>query len=97
MNKKLIKKEAQDSVTKYNKINKTQYTIRFRAQFAYLNRGSTQIGRLKYDEATKEWDFAVYKYSNNAYDPEEFMFPGYELLDGTIEGAMQAGMKIYPE
>jgi hypothetical protein len=44
----------------------------------------------------KSWDFAVFKYSREQYDPHEWMFPGQELLDGTIEGALRAGMKIYP-
>lgn len=38
----------------------------------------------------------MFKYSSETYDPNEWMFPGQELLDGTIEGALQAGMKIYP-
>lgn len=43
------------------------------------------------------WEFAIYKYSDNGYDPEEWGFPGAELLDGTVTGAMEAGMEAYPE
>jgi len=56
----------------------------------------TEIGRLKWCEDMKSWDFAVYKYSREGYDPDELWFPGAELLDGTIEGALKAGKKIYP-
>lgn len=28
-------------------------------------------------------------------DPSEFMFPGAEFVDGSIVGAMKAGMKTY--
>ena len=41
------------------------------------------------------WEFAIYKYSDNCYDPSEFMFPGTEFVDGSIVGAMKAGIKAY--
>ena len=40
------------------------------------------------------WEFAIYKYSSNAYSPAEF-FPGIEFVDGTIEGALNAGDEAY--
>jgi hypothetical protein len=42
------------------------------------------------------WDFAIYKYSDNRYDPEEWFFPGEQFVDGTVTGAMKAGMIAYP-
>jgi len=56
----------------------------------------TQIGRLEWSGDMNKWGFAVYKYSRDGYDPEEWMFPGREILDGTIEGALKAGKAIYP-
>jgi hypothetical protein len=56
----------------------------------------TQIGRLEWTGDIGKWGFAVYKYSRDSYDPDEWMFPGSKLLDGTIEGAMRAGHEIYP-
>jgi hypothetical protein len=56
----------------------------------------TKIGRLEWTGDIGKWSFAVYKYSREAYDADEWMFPGRELLNGTIEGAMKAGHKIYP-
>jgi hypothetical protein len=43
-----------------------------------------------------DWDFAIFRWSSETYDPEEWMFPGSELVDGTIEGAMLAGLEAYP-
>jgi hypothetical protein len=42
------------------------------------------------------WKFAIYKYSSGNYDPEEWLFPGYGFVDGTVEGAMNAGLEAYP-
>jgi hypothetical protein len=44
----------------------------------------------------QHWDFAIYKYSDECYDPDEWFFPGAEEVDGTIEGAMRAGLMTYP-
>jgi len=55
----------------------------------------TKLGRLKYNGQMGKWDFAVFKYSREFYDTEEFMFPGSFELDGTIEGALRAGLKLY--
>jgi len=42
-----------------------------------------------------DWDFTIYKYSTEKYDPEEWFFPGEEFVDGTVTGAMKAGMAAY--
>ena len=55
----------------------------------------TKLGRLKYNGQIDNWDFAVFKYSREFYDPDEWMFPGAEELDGTIESALIAGQEIY--
>ena len=55
----------------------------------------TKLGRLTYSGQMDNWDFAVFKYSRETYDPNEFMFPGYEELDGTIQGALNAGLQLY--
>ena len=95
-----VKDEALKTVKTYNEQNNTNYFIYFKGQFAYLERADkkipTKIGRLKYLPNKKKWDFAVYRYTKERYDPDEWMFPGQGLLDGTIEGAMKAGMEIYP-
>jgi hypothetical protein len=42
------------------------------------------------------WEFAIFKWSSERYDPDEWMFPGNQYLNGTIEGAMKAGLEAYP-
>ena len=95
-----IKEKALETVQAFNSANNTKYEIKFRSHFLYLARldksGITKIGRLKYLPEQNKWDFAVFKYSNEKYDPDEWMFPGQNLLDGSIEGALKAGMEIYP-
>ena len=56
----------------------------------------TKLGRLKWTGEMNKWEFAVFRYSREFYDPDEWMFPGAEEIDGTIEGALAAGEQIYP-
>ena len=56
----------------------------------------TKIGRLEWAGKMDKWDFAVYRYSRDRYGPDEWVFPGNDLLDGTVEEAMKAGHEIYP-
>jgi hypothetical protein len=104
-NKKLtdaLKERVEQEVLEYNTANGTNYFVKFRSAFVYLaridrNGKTSKIGRLKYIPESDKWDFAVFKYSTEVYDPNEWFFPGQEFLDGTITGAMEAGMKIYPD
>ncbi len=77
-----------------------EYYAEYRGAFLYLNRIEIgldgPIARLKYNGEFTNWDFAIYKWSRETYDPTEYMFPGFECNDGTIEGAMKAGNKAYP-
>jgi hypothetical protein len=41
------------------------------------------------------WEFAIYRYSNERYDPNEW-FDGMQHLDGTVKGALRACMEAYP-
>ena len=54
------------------------------------------ICRLKYTGKFTDWDFAIYKYSKERYDPNEYMFPSFQYINGTIEGALKAGLEAYP-
>ena len=51
---------------------------------------------MEYFKEIDKWEFAIFKWSTEIYDPDECMFPGSEFVDGTVEGAMRAGMKAYP-
>jgi hypothetical protein len=76
------------------------FSVRFRGKFAYLDREMHgyigQRARLTYTGDMERWEFAIYKYSDERYDPNEWMFPGAEHIDGTIEGALRAAMEAYP-
>lgn len=76
------------------------YIPKFKGNFLYLNRKEFDrilpVARLKYTGNIKKWDFAIFKWSSETYDPDEWFFPGVEHVDGTIEGAMKAGLAAYP-
>ncbi len=77
------------------------YVIRFRGRYLYIDRFGTdfevpcQVCRLTYTGDPSNWEFAIYKYSREEYDPEEWMFPGAGSVDGTLEGALSAGLEAY--
>ena len=77
-----------------------RYVPRYRGKFLYLDREDYgrlhPICRLEYTGKMDEWSFAIYKYSDERYDDQEWFFPGAGSVDGTIEGAMRAGLKAYP-
>ncbi len=54
------------------------------------------IARLTYSGDMNNWGFAIYKYSSEKYDKDEFFFPGVEYLDGTMKGALYACNTAYP-
>lgn len=75
------------------------YSARFRGRYLYLDRddgaGPGPICRLAYTGDMGKWEFAIYKYSTDRYDPDECWFPGEDEVDGTVEGALRAGMQAY--
>ena len=95
-----IKQEIAIRIDKFNKKHRCAYIPRFKKDYLYLDRDDdvalSQICRLKYKGKADDWDFAIFKYSDERYDEDEFFFPGAEHLDGTVEGAMLAGIKAYP-
>ena len=76
------------------------YVPRYKGKFLYLDRRDygrlSPICRLEYTGKMEDWSFAIYKYSDEQYDAEEWFFPGAEHINGTIEGAMKAGLEAYP-
>jgi hypothetical protein len=76
------------------------YQPRYQGAFLYLDRDDygrvSHICRLTYTGTLDRWEFAIYKYSDERYDPDEWFFPGAEQVDGTLEGAMRAGLAAYP-
>lgn len=76
------------------------FTSRYRGRYLYLGRLQRGVAypicRLTYTGSLDRWDFAIFKYSNERYDPTEWLFPGSESVDGTIRGALRAGLAAYP-
>ncbi len=76
------------------------FVLRYRGTCVYLDRRRSgrafQRGRIQYTGAMDEWDFAIFKYSTESYDPDEWMFPGSQYLNGTVEGALKACVEAYP-
>ena len=76
------------------------YYAEYRGKFLYLKRKEfgkiSPVARMTFTGDMTKWDFAIFKWSREAYDPDEFMFPGRKFVDGTIEGAMKAGLIAYP-
>ncbi|MBN1311101.1 MAG: hypothetical protein JXB30_06745 [Anaerolineae bacterium] len=99
-----VKAHVNEIVETFNKsepaAKKCPYVTRFRGNYLYLDRSearaSSPICRLKYTGKLDDWGFAIYKYSRDAYDADEWFFPGSQHVNGTIEGAMRAGLEAYP-
>ena len=98
-----VKTQVLEIVDRFNRkqLGKSgrQYVPRFKGKYLYLDRDDFgnigPICRLEYRGKMTKWRFAIFKYSSERYDPEERWFPGNDLVDGTIEGALKAGMEAY--
>jgi hypothetical protein len=99
-----VRTEVEARVARFNrevvKDPHRYFSVRFRGKNAYFDRDDYgYVGpraRLTYTGDMGQWKFAIYKYSDECYDPEEWMFPGAGHVDGTIEGALRAAMAAYP-
>ena len=100
-----VKTQVDEIVARFNQtVLKKQphrwFSTRYRSQYLYLDRPETYrtwpVCRLTYTGKMDEWEFAIYKFSVERFDPNEWMFYGYGEVDGTIEGAMRAAMQAYP-
>ena len=96
-----IKADLEAAISEFNKSLDYGYVARYRGNYVYLDRKNyfgnvTPIFRLKYTGDPVQWEFAIYKYSTERYDETEWFFPGSNHVDGTIEGALKAGMEAYP-
>jgi len=84
----------------YKRKSGVEFYAVYKGDFLYLNRKEGErdgpVARLRYNGKIDNWDFAIFKWSNERYDPDEFFFPGSEHLNGTIEGALKAGHDAYP-
>jgi len=83
------------------KFLKYQYCADARGKFIYLYRlmpsGIQRLGRLTYLGDPENMEFTIFNDLTEKYDPKKRVFSGVEYLDGTIEGALKAAIKAYPE
>ena len=102
---KSVKKEATQIIADYNAELYQYAGIAFLARFKndqlYLDRKEengkiSPMARLTYGGAIDNWDFAIYRWSIEDYDPDEDFFPGSEHVNGTIRGAIKATELAYP-
>lgn len=99
-----IKARVQDRIAAFNhavlREAHVSYQPRYRGAFLYLDRGAdgqvSPICRLRYTGTLDRWVFAIYPYSDERCDPDEWIFCGAAQVDGTLEGAMRAGLVAYP-
>ena len=101
-----VKQEVETRVDFFNTTElakgKSQYVPFFRGKFIYLKRiypGNRidEICRLTYTGDLENTDFAIFRYSTETYDPDEYFFNGAGHFDGTLEGAMRAGLEAYED
>ncbi|PKO22598.1 MAG: hypothetical protein CVU38_08580 [Chloroflexi bacterium HGW-Chloroflexi-1] len=80
--------------------SKCRYVPRFEGAYLYLDRHDQgrvdPICRLRWTGDMQRWEFEIYKYSSECYELDEGFFPESSLVDGTVEGAMRAGLQAYP-
>lgn len=101
-----IRKEADQIIEDFNnrhfrkKSDKVAYFAEVKGKFLFLKRHEygkiSPVARLTYTGDMEKWEFAIFKWTREEYDPDEWLFPGAGLFDGTIEGAMRAGLEAYP-
>ena len=91
-----IKRQVEEIIAKFNEENNSAYSPRYRGKFLYLDSAGERLCRLKYNGEIDNWDFAIFKWSSETYDPHEDFFPGANHVNGTVEGAMKAGLEAYP-
>lgn len=97
-----IKDEVVEIVEKFNKRNLNSdvfYIARFKGKYLYLDRNEYgtvgKICRLEFMGDIDSWEFSIFTYSDERYELDAF-FEGEENLDGTVTGAMKAGLAAYP-
>ncbi|HOP47566.1 MAG TPA: hypothetical protein PK874_07885 [Desulfobacteraceae bacterium] len=101
---KEIKQKINDIIGLFNKdeLKNSEFQIvsELRGIFLYIDiqeaqDSLTHLCRLKFTGDMENWEFAVYRHSRDNYDSDVCLFPGNSYLDGSIIGAIKAGMVAY--
>lgn len=76
------------------------YEARFKGKFLYLDRCDFgKIGpicRLTFNGKIDDWSFAIFKWSNERYDSDDWMISSKGSLDNIVKDAMNTGLEAYP-
>lgn len=97
-----IKNEAETAVKTFNtkrfSEGDTEYIANFDDEYMYLKirrkDSFRPVARIRFTGDPQKWEFSVYDYSTDDYTHRK-SFPGAEFADGTIEGALKAGVKAF--
>lgn len=84
-----VKKQVEEIVDRFNRSvlrdPYRQYVTRYRGEYLYLNRVDYgRRGPICRTGSMDEWEFAIYKYSDERYDADMWMFPGAEYIVGRV-------------
>ncbi len=95
-----IREQMTLRIKTFNEKQKCCYISSFKGRFMYLEQwkpgSKNPVCRLKFNGKIDDWEFAIFKWSNETYDSKEMFFPGAECVNGSVEGAMKAGLLAYP-
>ena len=64
----------------------------FHGRFCYISHRGSPLCRLGYKggDGSGDWDFAIYRYSREAYGPNEIFMPSYDTVHECVSVAMHA-------
>ena len=97
--KEVVEKIVEDFNKNVLKNGYQYYQIRYKGRFLYLDLSDNgrlgPICRLEYTGKIDKWKFAIFEYSSERYNSQEWFFPGSNFVDGTVKGAMRAGLEAY--
>jgi hypothetical protein len=64
--------------------------VTFHGRFCYVSHADQPLCHLAYRGETDDWDFAIYRYSRDTYDPNVLFMPTHDTVRGCVSVAMHA-------
>lgn len=62
----------------------------FHGRFCYVSHAGQPLCRLGYRGEKDDWDFAIYRYSRDSYDPSVLFMPTHDSVRECLSVAMHA-------
>jgi len=100
-----IKESVEIIVNEFNETKLVEFNCKFVAEykgnFLYLllDEGLPKLAptlRMKFKGSMDNWEFAIFKWSNETYTTDYFFIPGCKHVNGSISSALQAAIIAYP-